>query len=106
MGQAKADPQLEHPGRATCRLTCPSGGVDSITPPSSRRGARALDQANTLLSRSLTDRIIRYEAVQKLAATVTSVLLPSDASFLLPADVVRAPRRRRSLNRRLGRAES
>jgi regulator of protease activity HflC (stomatin/prohibitin superfamily) len=46
--------------------------------------ARAQAQANRLLSQSLTERVVRYEAVQKLAPNVQTILLPSDAGFLLP----------------------
>lgn len=46
--------------------------------------AQAQARANRLLSQSLTERIVRYEAVQKLAPNVSTILLPSDAGFLLP----------------------
>jgi regulator of protease activity HflC (stomatin/prohibitin superfamily) len=46
--------------------------------------ARAQAKANKLLSQSLTERVVRYEAVQKLAPNISTILLPSDAGFLLP----------------------
>ncbi|HEY7381692.1 MAG TPA: SPFH domain-containing protein [Gaiella sp.] len=46
--------------------------------------AQAQARANRLLSQSLTERVVRYEAVQKLAPNVQTILLPSDAGFLLP----------------------
>jgi prohibitin 2 len=46
--------------------------------------AQSQARANRLLSQSLTERVVRYEAVQKLAPNVQTILLPSDAGFLLP----------------------
>jgi hypothetical protein len=53
--------------------------------------AQAQSRANKLLSQSLTDRVIRYEAVQRLAPNVTTLLLPSSSNFLLPADLPQRP---------------
>jgi SPFH domain/Band 7 family protein len=53
--------------------------------------AQAQSRANKLLSQSLTDRVIRYEAVQRLAPNVTTLLLPSSSNFLLPADLLQKP---------------
>jgi len=53
--------------------------------------ATAQARANKLLARSLTNQVIQYEAVQRLSPNVTTVLLPSDSSFLLPQGLF-APR--------------
>ena len=46
--------------------------------------AEAQAKANTLLNRSLTDQIIRYETIQKLAPNVQTILVPSSSNFILP----------------------
>lgn len=50
--------------------------------------ARAQATANHLLSKSVTPELIQFQAVQKLAPGVTTVILPSGSNFLLPSSVV------------------
>lgn len=49
--------------------------------------AQAQAKANRLLNKSLTPQLINYTAVKALAPGVSTILLPSNSNFLLPASV-------------------
>lgn len=50
--------------------------------------AEAQARANRLLAASVTPTLIQFQAVQKLAPNVTTILLPSGSNFLLPQSVL------------------
>lgn len=50
-------------------------------------------KANQALSQSITDQLIQYQLVQKLAPTITTILLPSGQNFILdPKTLVGTPK--------------
>lgn len=53
--------------------------------------AKGQADANLLLSASLTDRVIQYEAIQRLNPNVQTILIPSDSDLILPGDLINRP---------------
>jgi regulator of protease activity HflC (stomatin/prohibitin superfamily) len=49
--------------------------------------ATAQARANTLVARSLTQQVIQYEYVQKIAPTVQTLVVPQGNGFILPTPV-------------------
>lgn len=55
--------------------------------------AKAQAQANDLLSQSLTDKLIQYTLISKLAPTITTIILPNGQNFILdPKTLVPTPK--------------
>jgi regulator of protease activity HflC (stomatin/prohibitin superfamily) len=49
--------------------------------------ATAQAKSNVLLAKSVTPELIQFQAVQKLAPGVNTILLPSSSNFLLPSSI-------------------